>query len=622
MRISNNQIVFDFDEKTAGFTLQFAGRTLSTEGRFAGYWNPEGEQIAFSQALSVQVSDCPTGFGSGIRAQYTFSDGVEVLIWVFTEADDTKVHFHLEVVQGGETVKKMVWPAAANWLEQQDGCSVLPIMQGILLPNSCPDPANTLFGGVFGNRGATMPWWGEYDGRTGALSIVETYVDAQIDFSHAPGEPTHTCCVWLPVMGDMAGLTRKLHLQLLENCDHVTLCKAFRQYWQDHERFVTLREKAVRNPKLQKMIGTPVLYGLPALKNISPDSAYYQPEHPEFNHCTVPFAEHARMVQHAKALGLERGYYHLDGWGNKGYDNQHPDYLPPAEEAGGSEGLASLKKTCQDAGWLLAYHDQYHDYYYDSPSFTWDQTALPANGTSKSCSTWYGGKQGYLCMSLAPYYVQRNYTQLEQMQLLPDGVYLDCFGILPGEECLRPGHRMTRQQSIEERKRCFRWLQNKGILISSEEGSCNFMDTLDLVHHSPYFHACCIANNLPCVGEPVPLMNLVFHECLLIPWGMGKQLWGIAADEDGMLHCLLNGGLPYAHLQKLDAATAEKMQICCKLNEAVWDQELVAHRFLSADMRRQETEFANGIRVQVDLSENTGKILYPDGTEIFVDASK
>ena len=41
-------------------------------------------------------------------------------------------------------------------------------------------------------------------------------------------------------------------------------------------------------------------------------------------------------------LGVKKLYMHLDGWGQPGYDNQHPDYTPACKEAGGWEGMKSL----------------------------------------------------------------------------------------------------------------------------------------------------------------------------------------------------------------------------------------------------------------------------------------
>ena len=45
----------------------------------------------------------------------------------------------------------------------------------------------------------------------------------------------------------------------------------------------------------------------------------------------------------------------------------------------------------------------------------------------------------------------------------------------------------------------------------------------------------------PKKGIPVPLFNLVYHDCVIEPWMMDR----VSKDEDYMLYALLAGGAPY-----------------------------------------------------------------------------
>ena len=45
----------------------------------------------------------------------------------------------------------------------------------------------------------------------------------------------------------------------------------------------------------------------------------------------------------------------------------------------------------------------------------------------------------------------------------------------------------------------------------------------------------------PKKGIPVPLFNLVYHDCVIEPWMMDH----VSKDEDYMLYALLAGGAPY-----------------------------------------------------------------------------
>ena len=85
-------------------------------------------------------------------------------------------------------------------------------------------------------------------------------------------------------------------------------------------------------------------------------------------------------------------------------------------------------------------------------------------------ANWAGGRQNYLCASLAPKYVKRNYTEiLKHINL--DCVYLDVFSCNEMDECFNLEHLMTRKECMEyirkkvgmkkERKVCpiiFNWL--------------------------------------------------------------------------------------------------------------------------------------------------------------------
>ena len=49
-------------------------------------------------------------------------------------------------------------------------------------------------------------------------------------------------------------------------------------------------------------------------------------------------------------LGAGKLYLHLDGWAEPGYDNNHPDYTPACEEAGGWKAMKELSDTMKEQG--------------------------------------------------------------------------------------------------------------------------------------------------------------------------------------------------------------------------------------------------------------------------------
>ena len=55
--------------------------------------------------------------------------------------------------------------------------------------------------------------------------------------------------------------------------------------------------------------------------------------------------------------GLKKGYTHFNGWDRHGYDNLHPDVIPPHKEAGGAESMRELAETTPGLGYIFGIHD-------------------------------------------------------------------------------------------------------------------------------------------------------------------------------------------------------------------------------------------------------------------------
>lgn len=122
---------------------------------------------------------------------------------------------------------------------------------------------------------------------------------------------------------------------------------------------------------------------------------------------------------------------------------------------------------------------------------------------------------------------------------------------------------------------------------------------------------------------PVPLYNLVYHDCVIQPWMMDK----VSEEEDYMLYALLNGGAPYlvrdAAYPNIDGAfdcgiklsmeqQIARCETVCKLHEKVGKCEMVRHEFVDGNPGVQRTTFSNGAAVLVDFGKLTYEITYPE----------
>src|SRR5258708_6399416 len=121
--------------------------------------------------------------------------------------------------------------------------------------------------------------------------------------------------------------------------------------------FVSLKQKIARTPLVSDLIGTPQTRAR-ILRNMSPDRNRYDAKDPSKNYSLTTFAERARQLRELKAKGIDRLLVFVSGWPHLGYDRQHPDSLPPPEQAGGWEGLKRLVDTCRQLGYAVIFHDQ------------------------------------------------------------------------------------------------------------------------------------------------------------------------------------------------------------------------------------------------------------------------
>ncbi len=631
LTVESGAVALSLQEETLAFTVTAEGTVWKWSDDFrARIVAKDGEEIFFADAKSIRHSLWTTGVGRGIRSEYCgFTShakpipfSFETIAWIEDSTQD--VYFEiLPIDDSGLDVKAIYWPGFMEF----DTCSdrwysVLTVMQGLLLPNTWENEVRKLtFDGQMCSCAAYMPWFGQVRPEGGYIAICQQPWDAAYQVDHPENGPyTHLSIRWLPSLGRMA-YRRVMKYSFLQNCDYNDLCKVYRSYVKETGLFTSLAEKAARNPLVDKLIGSAIVHkGIKT--HVAPGSYYYDPEHPEKNDHLVPFSTREAEIRHYHEKGVEKLYLHLDGWGDPGYDNKHPDYLPACREAGGWEGLKSLSDTIQECGYMFGLHDQYRDYYFDAPSFDREFACQAPDGSIFEMARWAGGRQTYLCASQAPYYVKRNFEEVLRHGIHLEASYLDVFTCNEGDECDNPRHRMTRKECFEYRNACFQYLLSKNILPSSEEVSDWAMKSLVFAHYGPY-EFMLQAPGSPRHGIPTPLFNLVYHDCVILPWLMDK----LEGQEDYMLYALLNGGAAYMDKDgaypNCDGAFddgAEKhleeeiarYRIVAALQERIAKCEMVSHRFLDHDWMRQQTVFSDGTVVTVDFHDNSYDIRLPE----------
>lgn len=615
-----------FDESSLSFTITHEGDSWNWGEGFRPRMECEEGTIYFADAKKISHEEWKTGIGHGILSHFEGFElngadagiAFDTIVWIEEVSGDV---FFEWVPLSTETVKvkSVYWPGYMEFDEKKDSWyTLLNWQQGLLVPNTWKTAVDkVVFEGFMGTAGAYMPWFGQVKDRAGYIAICEQPWNAAYYTEHpAEGPYTHVGIRWEPSLGKM-DYRRVMKYSFVKDCDYNDLCKIYRNYVIEKGRFKSLAEKAVKTPSIDQLIGSAFLHkGIKT--QVMTNSDFYDAENPDKNNHLTPFSVRTEEIKKFHELGVEKLYLHLDGWAEPGYDNQHPDYLPACEKAGGWKAMKELSDTMHECGYLFGIHDQYRDYYYAAKTFDENFATRLADGTIPSHARWAGGPQTYLCATQAPFYVKRNFTEIMDNGIKLDCAYLDVFTCNEGDECSHPWHKMTRRECYEYRNACFEYLLSKGILPSSEEVNDWAIPSLVFCHYAPYDFMLDRPGS-PKKGIPVPLFNLVYHDCLIEPWMMDK----VSEEEDYMLYAVLNGGAPYlvrdGAYQNTDGSFAGGVEISiedqikrCKvvsdLHEKVAKCEMVRHEMVDGNPEVQRTTFADGTVVTVDFQAQTYQI--------------
>lgn len=625
--IEVNSIKICFDEENLRFTLYRKETEWKWNESYRPHLDHEEGSLEFADAASVIHEKVENGLGTGIRSRYEgFSVkgkeipyAFETYVWIEQATDD--IYFEwIPVCEEGMKVKKVYWPGAMAFEEKRDDWyTLLNCQQGLLIPNTWETELGPIvFDGFFGTAGGYMPWFGQIKEGEGCLALCMTPWNAGYQAEHPAGGPYTHANVWFePSLGRM-DYRRIMRYTLMSHCDYNDMCKYYRAYVNEQGKLRTLKEKAAKVPAVDRLIGSGFVHtGIKT--HVRENSDFFDRDQPDKNNHLTTFAEREAQMRELHKAGAKKVYLHLDGWAQPGYDNQHPDYSPACEEAGGWKGMKSLADTMHELGYLFGIHDQYRDYYLSAPSFDEDYACRQTDGSIPQHQRWAGGPQSFLCATQAPYYVKRNFSRIRENHIQLDCAYLDVFTCNEGDECNNPRHRMSRRECYEARNQCFDYLMAQGILPSSEEVNDWCVPSMVFSHYAPYDFMLREPGS-PKYGVPVPLFNLVYHDCLIEPWMMDR----VSDEEDYMLYALLNGGAPYllrdgaypnfdGSFETLGLSLREDIRrsnVVSELHEKVAKCEMVCHEMVDGDYKIQRTIFADGTTVTVDFRRQTYDIVY------------
>lgn len=563
-------------------------------------------------------------------------------ITTLIETEDEGIRLTIVAVDTEEAFESLEYPAnLLSFLSgEADSYLVIPNKQGTLIPgrldagfmrymhNTWANISDIDVTLPFESCTLNMTWFGAKTHASSLFSYMETPEDCAL---HIVGNgvvddtgltanarqgqcPGTRICSLTPVWNSSHGRLAYQRKMVICSADggYVGMAKLYRKRVMENGRFVSLKEKISRNPEVEKLIGAPDIK-IYVYTN-RPNRPYYrswsEPVLNGYERVHTTFDQVGEMAQELKSAGVDQALILLGGWNRAGYDREHIDMWPPAQKAGGADGLARAGKKVRELGYVFSLHDNYQDIYLDSPSYDKKYVMKDEGGKEKLGGIWDGGLCRLVCSKMSLGLIKHTVEQV-MGQVDISSYYLDTITSALLYECFDQEHPLTRGEDKEAKQRVLAYLtEEKGLIAGGEAG-------IDwAVAHAPFFEGLpgdsigyFSGIDAAGFGISVPLFNLVYHDAVVCYWQHG-QPFGREDHENHVLHDLLSGqpsswSLVYEQWKDLLPLIKQCYELLGTLHKRTAHMEMTTHQFLSDDYAVQESRFADGTRVLVNYGITT-----------------
>lgn len=580
----------------------------------------QGEGTAEGQTdLELTVMADPVRNGKGLELSYRASNPSAVeSVWLLDDA---------------------FWATDA-----EEGSVAVPVRMGLLIPATSRLKFSTDFD-TYAYEGCHMEWVGVVkSGATAMITWEDPYTRARVKSE-------------LPESGELAGRqVLSLSLQLQKSAhslqvmfpgkgDYMAIAKAYRPIAAERGLRVPWGQKIAAVPERKKLFGA-INFKLWACLDRRMNAASTEQK---FLEVDWTFDEAAQVAEHLKNdLKLDRVLYILGGWTHRGYDNEHPDIMPPAPECGGGPALADCSRRVQKLGYVFGLHDNYQDIYHDSPSWSESLVMKHRDGSLMKGGVWWGGQAYLVCSQESIKLAQRPQNLPAVKELTQANSYFVDTTFAAGLfECYDPHHPLQKPDDMRCKQELCDYGRGVFGIFGSEDGRewavahADFFEGLTGVSGG-YFHN---KKLLPETGgSSVPLFEMVFRDTIAL---YGKYGYNIMKSAEYVLYHISIGrtlnyhAVPH-HLYWKDSNAEAKMrhgegethrggedvftrgdngwaeglhpfdrfvkntyEILSPLHELTAEAQLTSHEFLSPDRKVQHTVFL-GNYGKTDVVVNAG----------------
>ena len=567
------------------------------------------DPFAAAAAISENSKVCTIGLGQAkklnettIESLHRSSSGSVMLRWIL-EADRLRIFANADKETGIDT---LALPGTFRPEGNEKFLTAIPTGQGILHTGKGPSFYKPLW--AHGHQsGCNMDMFGQITDHSGLLVIAETTPDSVCHWEKtATGEIR---IMWMQQHA-MGKLDYRRETVIFPTAANITsICKIYRKYEIEHDRFKTWEEKILERPKLEQLFGAAMIF-----------IGYLQDD-------KIDYAENLRRL---KAMGIDKAVV---------CPLYFADCLQPGIEAFGWKWidvrnlvplLHELNYTA--SSWLYITDgaigsdaDPYHDLRLDldgKPAVIWEMEE----------QKWYAHSVDKR-LEWAHKFLDNELTGL-------DAMHYDCVTNEPLHEDHNPAHPGDNRVDLSGRIELLKAAAKKGMLISSE-GFWGRMTPYYDLGNDKFAHI--LGGEEYCV---VPMTMLVYHDSAYNTWwevdnynnfkhrsqfGRGHTWRYPFGGGGGRLQAAIDAleGTPpdifpfgkqynltphdenniYVYTMNLDDPLVQESIEIAKpvmaLNKRVGKLELTEHKLHRPDGAVQETVFGDGTRVIANFSNAT-----------------
>jgi hypothetical protein len=539
---------------------------------------------------------------------YEGTDAVIKLIYA-VNSQTNELMIQAEQIGGEDTVVNLSHFYRFEKPTVDGGYMVLPHGSGYLIPADCKDelPGDVYkFGlrdGLIGCRW-TLPVFGmvKNDGQA-MCTIIESWWDCETRAYHQPNKFSALDFNWMESLGNLS-YPRRFTIRFAENMNYVDMAKLYRKIAKKQGLVKTLKEKIAELPAVETFMNNIVVRKIHW--NDGKDNQ-----------------QALNDLKKIREMGLGITFFYPK-WGTETplKKANWQSYLLEKPTQKGWQPLVDFNRQVKDLDAQIMCFINPNPLYPQGPYYDQKLFARRADG---KLNVSLRGKA--LSMNGSVKRMQILYDNLDTKGFSIDAMYFDGYSAYPPmPEDFSKENPISRKQGYELQNACMAESRKRGIVPGAEAARFWAIKDCDYFYFTDWARDRLTnvetkSSQKP-VGIPIPLIQLVFHECYfaghsgggyaIFKSGKGLDWWD---DYNPRLYELLFASHPahnwlpagYVPVKQWQSQAVKNhfswLEKWSRFYRAIATSQMVSHEFLSDNYKKQRTKFANGTIAEFDMEK-------------------